>query len=164
MNRLITGTVLTVFLSFQIQAADNITRKHIQQVIDVTDAATKNRDTAGIGEYLSETFERIIEFTHEKYIAKVRVDKKKYLDLIDEGWPTLEEYDYQRDNTAIHIMLDGSSGQSYSTITETLSIEGTRMVSKYREHALYALEDGKPVITQISGHTLLGDTMREPEE
>ena len=112
MNRLITGTVLTVFLSFQIQAADNITREHIQQVIDVTDAATKNRDTAGIGEYLSETFERIIEFTHEKYIAKVRVDKKKYLDLIDEGWPTLEEYDYQRDNTAIHIMLDGSSGQS----------------------------------------------------
>jgi hypothetical protein len=38
------------------------------------------------------------------------------------------------------------------------------MVSKYREHALYALENGKPVITQISGHTLLGDTMREPGE
>jgi len=162
MNRLITGTVLTVFLSFQIQADDNITREHIQQVIDVTDAATKNRDTAGIGEYLSETFERIIEFTHDKYIAKVRVDKKKYLELIDEGWPTLEEYDYQRDNTSIHVMPDGSSGQSYSTITETLSLGGTRMVSKFREYALYALENGRPVITEISGHTLLGDTMREP--
>jgi len=61
-------------------------------------------------------------------------------------------------------MPDGSSGQSYSTITETLSIEGTRMVSKYREHALYALENGRPVITQISGHTLVGDTMRKPGE
>ena len=164
MNRLVTGTVLTLMLSFQAQAADPITREHIQQVIDVTDAATKNRDTAGIGEYLSETFERIIEFTHEKYIAKVRVDKKKYLDLIDEGWPTLEEYDYQRDNTSIHVMPDGSSGQSYSTITETLSMDGTRMVSKFREYALYTLEDGRPVITEISGHTLLGDTMREPEQ
>jgi hypothetical protein len=162
MNRLITGTVLTVLLSFQAQAADPITREHIQQVVDVTDAATRNRDTVGIGEYLSETFERIIEFVHDKYIAKVRVDKKKYLELIDEGWPTLEEYDYQRDDTTIHIMPDGSSGQSYSTITETLSLGGTRMVSKFREHALYTMEDGKPVITQISGHTLLGDTMRAP--
>ncbi len=119
----------------------------------------------GIGAYLSETFQRIIEFIHaDKYIAKVRVDKKKYLELIDEGWPTLEEYGYQREDTRIHIMSDGSSGESYSTITETLSIRGTRMVSKYREHALYALENGKPVITQISGHTLLGDTMREPGE
>jgi len=165
MNRLLTGTVLTFLLSFQAQAAEPITREHIQQIVDMTDAATKNHDTAGIGEYLSETFQRIIEFVHQdKYIAKVRIGKKKYLELIDEGWPALEEYRYQREDTSIHIMPDGSSGQSYSTITETLSLRGTKMVSKYREHALYALEDGKPVITQISGHTLLGDTMREPGE
>ena len=162
MNRLLIGTVLTILLSFQTQAADPITREDIHQVIDMTDAATKDRDTAGIGEYLSEAFERIIEFTHERYIAKVRVDKKKYLSLIDEGWPTLEEYDYRREDTTIQVMPDGSSGQSRSTITETLTIGGTKMVSKYREHALYALEDGRPVITQISGHTLLGDTMRKP--
>ena len=165
MNRLLTGTVLTVLLSFQVQAADPITREHIQQVVDMTDVATMNRDTAGIGEFIRETLMRIIEFIYdEKYIAKMRVDKKKYLDIIDEGWPTLEEYEYRRDNTVIQVMPDGLSGQSYSTITETLSIEGTRMVSKYREHALYALENGKPVITQISGHTLLGDTMRKPGE
>ena len=162
MNRLITGTVLTLLLSFQAQAADPITSEHIHQVIDMTDAATKNRDTVGIGEYLSEAFERVIEFTHKKYIAKVRIDKKKYLELVEEGWPTLEEYDYQRTDTSILILPDGSSGQSYSTITETLSMGGTRMVSKFREHALYTLENGKPVITQISGHALLGDTMRAP--
>ena len=162
MTRQFTGTVLTILLSFQAQATDPITREDIHQVIDMTDAATKDRDTAGIGKYLSEAFQRIIEFTHEKYIAKVRVDKKKYLDLVDEGWPTLEEYDYRREDTTIQVMPDGSSGQSRSTITETLTIGGTKMVSKYREHALYALEDGRPVITQISGHTLLGDTMREP--
>jgi hypothetical protein len=165
MNRLLTGTVLTVLLSFQAQAAEPITREQIQQVVDITDAAAKNRDTAGIGEYLSESFQRIIEFTHnDKYSARVSIDKKKYLELIEEGWPALEEYGYQREDTSIHIMPDGSSGQSFSTIIETLSLRGTRMVSKYREHALYALEDGKPVITQVSGHNLLGDSMREPEE
>jgi hypothetical protein len=162
MTRLITGTVLTVLLSFQAQAADNITRELIQQVMDVTDAAARNRDTAGIGEYLSEDFERIIEFIHDKYMAKVRVDKKKYLELIDEGWPTLDEYDYQRADTVIYVSSDGSGGQSYSTIIETLSLEGTSMVSKFREYAQYTLENGKPVITEISGHTLLGDTMRKP--
>jgi len=164
MNKLLTGTALTIVLSFQLQAAGTITREDIHQVIDMTDAATENHDTAGIEIYLSESFERVIEFTHEKYIAKVRVDKQKYLELIDEGWPTLDEYNYRREDTTIQVMPDGSSGQSFSTITETLSLGGTRMVSKFREHALYALENGKPVITQISGHTLLGDTMREPEQ
>ena len=162
MTRLLTGTILTALLSFQAQGADNLTREHIQQVINVTDSATRNHDTAGIGEYLSDDFERIIEFSHDKYIAKVTVDKKKYLELIDEGWPILEKYEYQRDDTVIHVTADGSSGQSYSTITETLSLEGTDMVSKFREHAVYTLENGKPVITEISGHTLLGDTMRTP--
>ncbi len=164
MTRLLTGTVLAFLLAFQAQAADYITREHIQQVIDVTDTASKNRDTAAIGEYLGETFEKIIEFPYEDLIATVRLDKKKYLYLIDSGWPTIEDYEYQRDNTVIHIMPDGLSGHSYSTITETLSLDGTRRVSKFREHALYALENGRPVITQISGHTLVGHTMPEPRQ
>ena len=69
---------------------------------------------------------------------------------------------YQRDNTVIQLMSDGLSGQSHSTITETLSLDGKIMVSKFREYALYAMENGKAVITQISGHTLLGDTMPAP--
>lgn len=161
MTRLLTSTILTLLLSFPAQAADTITREHIQQVIDVTDAAAKNRDAAGIGEHLSENFEKIIEFPHDKWMAKVRIDKDKYLEIIDEGWPTLEQYNYQRDSTVIHITPDGVSGQSYSTITETLFLDGTKMVSKFREYALYTMENGKPVIMQISGHTLLGDTMPE---
>jgi hypothetical protein len=93
--------------------------------------------------------------------SEVGLDKKKYLELIEEGWPTLEEYDYQRDDTVIYVMADGLSGQSYSTIIETLSLDGTKMVSIFREHALYTLENGRPVITEISGHTLVDDTMPE---
>lgn len=158
MHRIITGTVVTVWLSLPAQAADRITAEQIQQVIDATDAAAMNCDTAGIGLYLGDAFERIIEFTHAKWLAKVRVDKQKYLELIDEGWVNHGEYDYQRDDTQIHIMPDGLSGQSYSTITEHVVIDGERITSRFREYATYELENGRPVITRVSGHTLLGDT------
>jgi hypothetical protein len=163
-TRRLTSAVLAVLLSTQAQAADTITTEDIQQVIDVTDAAARNRDTAGIGKYLGTSFEKVVEFTHDKWIAKVRLDKEQYLELVDAGWPTIEDYTYQRDTTKIYLTPDGLSGHSYSTITETLSLDGTRRVSKFREHAVYAMENGRPVITQISGHTLVGDTMPVPEQ
>ena len=164
MTRRLTSTLLAVLLSLQAQAADKITREDIQQVIDVTDAAARNHDTAGIGEHLSARFVKIVEFPHDRWMAKIRLDKKKYLELIDAGWPTIKDYTYQRDSTRIHIMPDGLSGHSYATITETLSLDGTRRISKFREHAVYALENGRPVITKISGHTLVGDTMPVPKQ
>jgi hypothetical protein len=162
--RLLTGTLIFILLVPRALAADSITAEQIQQVINATDAAARNRNAAGIGVYLSNDFEKIIEFPYEKWMAKVRLDKDKYLELIDGGWETTEEYDYQRDDTVIHIMPDGLSGQSYSTVIENITQDGDKMISKFREHALYALENGRPVITQISGHTLLGDTTPVPGE
>ena len=55
-------------------------------------------------------------------------------------------------------MSDGLSGMSHSTVTENVVKDGEKMTSKFREYATYELENGKPVITRVSGHTLLGDT------
>jgi hypothetical protein len=151
-------------LSLPLIAEETITREHIQQVIEVTDAAARQHDTAGIGEHLSENFLKVIEFPHKKWMVKVRLDKEQYLDLVAEGWPTVEDYTYQRGDTVIYIQADGQSGHSYSTIIETLTLDGTPRVSKYREHAVYALEGGRAVITEISGHTLVGDTMPVVDE
>jgi hypothetical protein len=158
MRGLLTGTVAAILLALQAHAADSITQAQIQQVIDATDAAAVNRDAATIGAYLSDSFERIIEFPYKKWMAKVKLDKGKYLEMIEEGWSTIEAYDYQRSATEIHIMPDGMSGLSYSTITEHVIQDGENMTSKFREYATYELENGRPVITQISGHTLVGDT------
>ena len=164
MNRRCTGIVIAVLLSLPAQAADRITSEQIQQVMDATDAAARNRDAAAIGEYLSDSFEKIIEFDHKQWAAKVRVDKDKYLEIIDEGWTRSGEYDYQRDDIVIHLMQNGLSGQSYSTITEHVVIDGEKMTSRFREYATYAVENGRPVITTVSGHTLLGDTTPQWEE
>lgn len=159
MTRRLPGTLLSVLLTLPVaRAAEPITEAQIQQVIDATDAASMNRDAAGIGAYLGESFEKIIEFQLKKWMAKVRIDKDKYLELIDTGWAECEAYDYQRADTEIHILPDGLSGQSYSTITEHLVKGGRPMTSKVREYATYQLENGRPVITEISGYTLVGDT------
>jgi hypothetical protein len=158
MNRTLTGAMLSILVALPIQAADRITREQIQQVISDTDAAALNRDAAGIGAYLGESFVKIIEFAHKQWMAKVKLDKDKYLELISEGWADIGEYDYQRDDIKIHIMPDGLSGKSYSTVTENMVQDGVKMTSRFRETATYELENGRPVITQVSGHTLLGDT------
>ena len=164
MNRRVTGIVLSVLLSQPLQAAGRITSEQIQQVIDATDAAAMNRDTAGIGNYLSNSFEKTIEFPYKKWMAKVKLNKDDYLGLIDEGWSNTAEYDYQRSNTKIHIMPDGMSGLSHSTVTENIIVDGEKMTSKFREYATYELENGRPVITRVSGHTLLGDTTPQWQE
>jgi hypothetical protein len=156
--------VISILLSLPVQAADRITSEQIQQVINATDAAAMNRDAAGISEYLSDSFKKILEFRYKKWMAKVTVRKDQYLELIDEGWERSGVYDYQRDDTKIHIMPDGLSGLSYSTITEHLVQDGEEMISKFREYATYELENGSPVITQVSGHTLLGDTTPQWQE
>jgi len=164
MHRLLTGTVISVVLSLPVQAADRITDEQIQQVIDATDVASMNRDAAGIGEHLSDTFVKTLEFRYKKWMAKVKVRKDKYLALIHEGWADSGTYYYQRDDTEIHIMPDGLSGESQSTITENIVQDGEKMTSKFREYATYELENGRPVITRVSGHTLLGDTMPQWQE
>lgn len=159
MNKRLTGTVISVLLTLPTQAADRLTKEQIRQVIRATDSAAMNRDATAIGPYLGESFEKVIAFIYkEKWLAKVRLDKVEYLELIDTGWENTEAYDYQRNDTMIHILPDGLSGESYSTIIENFIQDGEKITSKFRESATYELESGRPVITEISGHTLVGDT------
>ena len=164
MSRLLTGTVVSILLSLPAQAADRITSEQIQQVIDATDTAAMNRDAGGISKHLSDSFKKILEFRHKKWMAKVTVRKDQYLELIDEGWESSGAYYYQRDDTEIHIKPDGLSGVSHSTVTENIVLDGEKMTSKFREYATYELENGRPVITRVSGHTLLGDTTPQWQE
>jgi hypothetical protein len=158
MDRLLTGVVLALLLSLPAQAEERISAGQIRQVIEATDAASMHRDAAGIGAYLGEDFEKVIEFQYKKWMAKVRLHKDQYLELIDAGWADIEAYDYQREDTVIHLQPDGRSGLSYSTVTEHIVQNGEPMTSRFRESATYALENGRLVITRVEGHTLIGDT------
>jgi len=159
MIKAIAAASIVLLVSCRALAAGPMTVEQIQQVIDAADAAAIRRDTQGIGEYLSERFEKTVEIPYRGGTAATKLDKRQYLDLIDKGWADMEAYSYRREDTVINVATDGRSGESSSTITETVVIGGETRVSKVREYARYALENGKPVITAIDGHTLVGDTM-----
>jgi hypothetical protein len=159
MIKFITAASIVLLVSWHALAAGPMTVAQIQQVMDATDAAAMRRDTQGIGSHLSERFEKTVTFPYQGGTAATKLDKREYLNLIDKGWAAMEAYSYRREDTVINVAADGRSGESNSTITETLVIDGETRVSKVREYAQYALEDGKPVITSIGGHTLVGDTM-----
>ena len=150
--------MLCLALSMPSIAADRISKEDIRQVIHATDTAALNRDATAIGMHLSKSFSRVIEFPVENLMAKVKLNKDKYLELIRDGWVDINDYDYRREDVRIHIMPDGKSGASYSTVTEHMVIDGEEMISRFREYATYEMEDGRPVITLVTGHTLLGDT------
>jgi len=107
MNNTRSIILLSLSLILPVQADERITEAMVLQVIDTTDAAAMNRDTAGIGEYLGDEFEKVIEFVYKKWMAKVRLDKQQYLQLIEEGWTDIAAYSYQRDDTEIHVTADG---------------------------------------------------------
>lgn len=158
MNNTRSIILLSLSLILPVQADERITEAMVLQVIDTTDAAAMNRDTAGISEYLGDEFEKVIEFVYKKWMAKVRLDKQQYLQLIEEGWTDIAAYSYQRDDTEIHVTADGLSAESYSTVTENMVRDSQQMTSRVREYATYEQENGKLVITEISGYTLVGDT------
>ena len=137
-----------------------ITADHVRQVIAATDLASENHDVDEIGRYLGKSFFKYIDVPGGELPITARIDKGQYLEMIKQGWNTLdpEGYSYQRTDIVINVALDGASAESNSTIRETVSTNGQDMVSKVREYARYKMEHGRPVIVRIETHTLVGDT------
>jgi hypothetical protein len=140
-----------------VPAADKLTKDMILNVIAVTDAASKQRDTGAIGAALGSDFYRYIELPSDGMPVAARINKQQYLKIIDEGWEKTSQYQYERKDVVITLSPEGDSGESFSTVVETFVIDGREMVSKIREYAHYALEDGRPVIVNIDTQTLVGD-------
>jgi hypothetical protein len=159
---IIHAVIAAMCLSFEVMADEQITTDQIRKIITETDAAAEDRDVSGIGKYLSDRFLKNIEVPSEKWLASVKIDKDQYLAMIAQGWDTVDEYSYERENTVIIIAPDGSSGESHSTLTQTVVINGKTTVSKIREYAHYELEDGRPMITTIQGQMLNGEATPEP--
>jgi hypothetical protein len=150
--------VLLLLWASHAVAADKLTREMIQQVIETADAAALQRDTKAIGDALGSGFYKYIDVPSDVSPATARIDKQQYLNLIEQGWKNVGDYQYQRQDLVIHLSPDGDSGESFSTITERFSVDGKEMTSKVREYARYQLENGRPVIVNIDNQTLAGDT------
>ncbi len=137
------------------RAAETITVEQIRQLMAATDTAAMTRDTAAIGAHLSPTFAESIDVSNEHWTYTFTLDRDGYLSMIEEGWKKLDDYKYKREDTTINVAADGLSAESRSTITEETRTGDRRSVSRIREYAEYAVENGKPVITTIESFDLV---------
>ncbi|HHH43727.1 MAG TPA: hypothetical protein ENK49_06285 [Gammaproteobacteria bacterium] len=138
-----------------------ITAEQVREVIAATDRAADRRDTDAIGAYLGKAFMKYVDVPGAALPVTARVDREQYLDMIRKGWVELEDYSYQRKDVVVHVAPDGASAESNSTIVETITRDGQKMVSKVREYARYRIEGGRPVIVRLETQTLVGDTTPE---
>lgn len=161
MRVLIHLAAMFVCVSLPAAAADRITKSQIMELIDAADRAAENKDAQTIGTYLGSEFYHYVDVPAAEPPITVRVDKEHYLEFIEDGWKEVESYSYERKDLVVNVAKDGQTAESFSTILETLTKDGKPMVSKVREYATYILENGRPVIVRIEGHTLVGDTMPE---
>ncbi len=145
----------------EIFTLSKITADQVRQVIAGADLAAENRDVDGIGNYLSKNFFKYIDVPTVNPPVTARIDREQYLEMLKQGWKTVEDYRYQRKDVVINVAADGASAESNSTIVETVSTKERNMVSKVREYARYRVEHGKPVIIRIETQTLVGDTTPE---
>ena len=155
-------TILTLLFSCTLPASELVSEAQIRSVMAATDAAATKRDVERLGQYLSENFARYIELPMDKWDAAFRLDKDKYLDMVRRGWQVADDYSYERTDTVVYLSSDRLGGKSNSTVTEITVVNGKKFISKFREYASYAMENGRLVITTIEGHKLVGDTTPEP--
>jgi len=144
--------------STHLLAAGKITAAQIREVMTAADMASQQRDTLGIGACLAEKFFKYVDVPTDKLPATVRIDKDQYLGMIERGWNRIQNYAYQRKDVVVNVAPDGLSGESFSTVIETFTVDGKDTVSKVREYAHYELEDGRPVIITVQTQTLVGDS------
>jgi hypothetical protein len=153
------GLLLLSALSVTPVVADQtMTVEQIRQVMADSDRASENRDTQGIGRYLASDFYKYIDVEENSAPVTVRIGKQQYLQFIEEGWHAISAYSYKRADVVVNLAADELSGESFSTVIETLTTNGQDLISKVREYASYKLEDGRPVIATIQTYTLVGDT------
>ncbi|GEM_PF-7042862 len=138
-----------------------ITAQQVREVIAATDRAAERRDTDAIGTYLGKAFMKYVDVPGASLPVTARIDREQYLDMIRKGWEELQDYSYQRKDVVVYVAADGASAESNSTIVETVTRDGKKMVSKVREYARYRIEGGRPVIVRLETQTLVGDTTPE---
>jgi hypothetical protein len=142
----------------QAGAATQLTVEEVRQVMEATDVAAGHHDTQAIGAHLGQKFFKYIDIPSGEEPATAKINREQYLQIIEQGWNKVQNYAYQRKDVVINVTPDGSAAESFSTVIETFTVDGKDMVSKVREYASYALENGRAVIVNIDSQSLVGDT------
>lgn len=159
MHKVFLAALMALIISPACFSNEVITKKLVEEVINITDKASIEKNADIIAKHLSSKFNKLIEMSSDGQLTfTAPLSKTQYIAMINDGWKKIENYSYVRDDLTIEILNGGKAAKSNSTLIEKFAVDGKDIVSKIREYAYYAMEDGHVVITKIESITLVGDT------
>jgi len=130
--------------------SEDITPELINVMLNESDTAIKNKDTAAFAKFISDSASIVIEVPTPNGTIKITPSKQQYIQMLEQGWSSIPgEYKYERKTPKITVSDNGTVGTSLSIVNESYIIDGKTISSSSQEKAKYAFENKSLVIISI---------------
>ncbi|MEC8010108.1 MAG: nuclear transport factor 2 family protein [Pseudomonadota bacterium] len=142
----------SLLFSFYATAAD-LTESQVRQILDRIEVAVQNLDAAGIGRQLADNVVIEVTVNAQGQSQVIQLEKQQYLQLLQTGWASYEDYDYSQ--TINSIVVKGNKAYISSNSVETMTMQGKTIEAGSKEASVIELINGVPLVTEIKAVTAM---------
>ena len=141
-------------LLFSIYAtAGDLTESQVKQMLERIEVAVQNLDAAGIGRQLADDVFIEVTVNAQWQSQVIQLEKQQYLQLLQTGWASYEDYDYSQ--TINSIEVKGNKAYISSNSVETITMQGRTIEAGSKEDSVVELINGVPLVTEIKAVTAM---------
>ena len=141
-------------LLFSIYAtAGDLTESQVKQMLERIEVAVQNLDAAAIGRQLADDVFIEVTVNAQGQSQVIQLEKQQYLQLLQTGWASYEDYDYSQ--TINSIEVKGNKAYISSNSVETMTIQGKTVEAGSKEASVIELINGVPLVTEIKAVTAM---------
>ena len=141
-------------LLFSIYAtAGDLTESQVKQMLERIEVAVQNLDAAGIGRQLADDVFIEVTVNAQGQSQVIQLEKQQYLQLLQTGWASYEDYDYSQ--TINSIEVKGNKAYISSNSVETITMQGRTIEAGSKEDSVVELINGVPLVTEIKAVTAM---------
>lgn len=139
-------------LLFSIYAtAGDLTESQVKQMLERIEVAVQNLDAAAIGRQLADDVFIEVTVNAQGQSQVIQLEKQQYLQLLQTGWASYEDYDYSQ--TINSIEVKGNKAYISSNSVETITMQGKTIEAGSKEASVIELINGVPLVTEIKAVT-----------
>lgn len=141
-------------LLFSIYAtAGDLTESQVKQMLERIEVAVQNLDAAGIGRQLADDVFIEVTVNAQGQSQVIQLEKQQYLQLLQTGWASYEDYDYSQ--TINSIEVKGNKAYISSNSVETITMQGKTIEAGSKEASVIELINDVPLVTEIRAVTAM---------
>lgn len=90
-----------------------------------------------------------INMQGQKHVMKP--GKTEYISMVQQGWSSYSNYTYSKSDVVIK--MQGDKSFVTNNVSESMTVQGSKMSGESKEEVTIELVNGKPLITRKVGYT-----------